>query len=270
MENTNWVGVDTHKNTLACYSRNDFKEFSTTDSGYKKALEWAGENAVFAIEGAYCFGRPFASYLINNKRKVYEINPFITKSCRSALSANGNKNDYVDAKVISIFEELEEVLDEKIRNFNNSQDGFYLFEPESDFDFSRIQKYEFKIITNENNRKQIKRFEGSEFNLSKYLMYQNNPSVETLKNDIIKFIDENNFAKEWSIYECLYGEMEYNERIYILSTEKWFEIDKNKFRRINDVIESIEDDTFTVSEELKEQVTAEILVQKNDPDIKKN
>lgn len=167
------------------------------------------------------------------------------------------------------FEELEEVLDAKIRNFNNSQDGFYLFEPESDFDFSRIQKYEFKIITNENNRKQIKRFEESEFNLSKYLMYQNNPSVETLKNDIIKFIDENNFAKEWSIYECLYGEMEYNERIYILSTEKWFEIDKNKFRRINDVIESIEDDTFTVSEELKEQVTAEILVQKNDPDIKK-
>ena len=167
------------------------------------------------------------------------------------------------------FEELEEVLDAKIRNFNNSQDGFYLFEPESDFDFSRIQKYEFKIITNENNRKQIKRFEESEFNLSKYLMYQNNPSVETLKNDIIKFIDENNFAKEWSIYECLYGEMEYNERIYILSTEKWFEIDKNKFRRINDVIKSIEDDTFTVSEELKEQVTAEILVQKNDPDIKK-
>ena len=103
MENTNWVGVDTHKNTLACYSRNDFREFSTTDSGYKKALEWAGENAVFAIEGAYCFGRPFANYLINKKRKVYEINPFITKSWRSALSANGNKNDYGDAKVISIF-----------------------------------------------------------------------------------------------------------------------------------------------------------------------
>lgn len=103
MENANWVGVDTHKNTLACYSRNDFKEFSTTDLGYRKALEWAGDNAVFAIEGTYCFGRPFASYLINNNRKVYEINPFITKSWRSALSANGNKNDYGDAKVISIF-----------------------------------------------------------------------------------------------------------------------------------------------------------------------
>lgn len=103
MENANWVGVDTHKNTLACYSRNDFKEFSTTASGYRKALEWAGKNAIFAIEGAYCFGRPFASFLINNNCKVYEINPFITKSWRSALSANGNKNDYGDAKVISIF-----------------------------------------------------------------------------------------------------------------------------------------------------------------------
>lgn len=167
------------------------------------------------------------------------------------------------------FEELEQVLEEKITNFNNSQDGFYLFEPESDFDFSRIQKYEFKIITNENNRRHINRFEENEFNLSKYLTYQHNPSIESLKNDMIKFIDENNYAKEWSIYECLYGEMEYNERIYILSTEKWFEIEKNKYKRINEEIEAIQDDTFTVSDDLKEQVTNEIQIKKNDPRIKK-
>ena len=35
--------------------------------------------------------------------KVYEIDPFITKSYRSALSANGNKNGYGDAKVVSVF-----------------------------------------------------------------------------------------------------------------------------------------------------------------------
>lgn len=111
MENTNWVGVDTHKETLACYTGCKFKEFKTTLSGFKKALEWAG-NANWAIEGAYCFGKPFASFLMKNNCKVYEINPFITKSWRSALSANGNKNDYGDAKVISIFSKnlkLEEI-----------------------------------------------------------------------------------------------------------------------------------------------------------------
>lgn len=111
MENTNWVGVDTHKDTLACYTGNKFKEFKTTPQGFEKALKWAG-NANWAIEGAYCFGRPFAGYLIKNKCKVYEINPYITKSWRCALSANGNKTDYGDAKVISIFSKelkLEEI-----------------------------------------------------------------------------------------------------------------------------------------------------------------
>ena len=103
MENTNWVGVDTHKDTLACYTGNKFKEFRTTPSGFKKALEWAGKECKWAIEGAYCFGRPFASFLTKNGCRVYEINPYITKSWRAALSANGSKNDYGDAKVISIF-----------------------------------------------------------------------------------------------------------------------------------------------------------------------
>lgn len=111
MENTNWVGVDTHKDSLACYTNDKFKEFKTTPTGFLKALQWAG-NAHWAVEGAYCFGKPFANFLIKNNCKVYEINPFITKSWRSALSANGNKNDYGDAKVISIFSKnlkLEEI-----------------------------------------------------------------------------------------------------------------------------------------------------------------
>ena len=102
MEQTNWVGVDTHKDTIACYLGNKFKEFTTTQKGFKKALEWAG-NANWAIEGAYCFGKPFASFLAKQGCKVFEVNPLVTKSYRTALSVNGNKSDYGDAKVISIF-----------------------------------------------------------------------------------------------------------------------------------------------------------------------
>ena len=102
MENLNWVGVDTHKDTLACYVGNKFKEFKTTKQGFEKALRWAG-NANWAVEGAYCFGKPFATYLIKNGCKVFEINPYITKSWRSALSANGNKNDLVMQKLFLFF-----------------------------------------------------------------------------------------------------------------------------------------------------------------------
>jgi len=103
MEKSNWVGVDTHQDTLACYQNGRFKEFKTTQKGFQKALEWAGKDAIWAIEGAYCFGKPFSSYLIDNGCKVYEVNPILTKSYRKSLSICGQKNDYGDAKVISLF-----------------------------------------------------------------------------------------------------------------------------------------------------------------------
>lgn len=103
MEQKHWVGVDTHQDTIACYQNGKFKEFKTTSNGFKKALQWAGKDAAWAIEGAYCFGKPFSSYLLDNGCKVYEVNPILTKSYRKSLSICGQKNDYGDAKVISLF-----------------------------------------------------------------------------------------------------------------------------------------------------------------------
>jgi len=64
MKNPKWVGVDCHKDTLACYQENNkdktFKELKNTLEGFKSALKWAGPDAQWAIEGAYCFGRPFS------------------------------------------------------------------------------------------------------------------------------------------------------------------------------------------------------------------
>lgn len=106
MNKTNLVGVDTHKDTLACYQDGKFKEFKTTTSGFKEAVNWAG-NAVWAVEGAYCFGRAFSFYLIKNGFDVYEINPLLTKSWRAALKLSAPKNDFGDAKVISIFANID-------------------------------------------------------------------------------------------------------------------------------------------------------------------
>lgn len=105
-QQTNIVGVDTHKDTLACYINGKFKEFKTNESGFKQALLWARnitKNCIFAIEGAYCFGLAFTSFLTKNGCRVYEVNPLLTKSWRNAIKVSSNKNDYGDAKVISLF-----------------------------------------------------------------------------------------------------------------------------------------------------------------------
>lgn len=105
MKNTicyNIVGVDTHKETLACYCNGKFKEFKTNISGFQQAIKWAG-NAAWAIEGAYCFGQPFTAYLIKNGHNVYEVNPILTKTWRGVIATTNPKNDYGDAKVISLF-----------------------------------------------------------------------------------------------------------------------------------------------------------------------
>lgn len=100
---TNWIGVDTHKETLACYTNGRFKEFKTTPKGFESAIKWAGNDSKWAIEGAYCFGKPFAAHLIKNGCEVYEVNPLLTKTWRKTLAISNPKNDFGDAKVISLF-----------------------------------------------------------------------------------------------------------------------------------------------------------------------
>ena len=101
--NTNWVGVDTHKETLACYKDGKFKEFKTNTRGFEEAIQWAGIDSKWAIEGAYCFGKPFTAHLIRNGCEVYEVNPLLTSSWRKTIAISNAKNDFGDAKVISLF-----------------------------------------------------------------------------------------------------------------------------------------------------------------------
>ena len=106
MNYQNLVGVDTHKDSLACYCNGKFKEFKTNKEGFVNAFKWANSSN-WAIEGAYCFGQAFSNFLIKNGCEFYEINPLLTKSWRTALKVASPKNDYGDAKVISIFANME-------------------------------------------------------------------------------------------------------------------------------------------------------------------
>lgn len=103
MNQTNWVGVDTHKETIACYKDGKFKEFKTNQKGFESAIIWAGKDSSWAIEGAYCFGKPFTAHLIRNGCEVFEVNPLLTSSWRKTIAISNAKNDFGDAKVISLF-----------------------------------------------------------------------------------------------------------------------------------------------------------------------
>ena len=98
-----FVGVDCHKNSIACYVNGKFKEFRTDFKGYKKALQWAGNDVHWCIEGAYSYGLSFSTYLLASGCKVFEFNPLTTAKLRKVDSLAGSKNDYGDAKVISLF-----------------------------------------------------------------------------------------------------------------------------------------------------------------------
>ena len=101
-----FVGVDCHKDTIACYLNGNFKEFKTTHNGYTKAVEWVNKtnpNSAWAIEGAYSYGITLSKFLLASGCEVYEFNALVTAKARKALSISGEKNDMGDAKVISIF-----------------------------------------------------------------------------------------------------------------------------------------------------------------------
>lgn len=101
-----FVGVDCHKNTIACYINGNFKEFKTDFKGFKKALEWVNNiqpNSAWAIEGAYSYGLTLSKFLVSSGCEVYEFNSLVTAKARKVLSIAGEKNDIGDAKVISLF-----------------------------------------------------------------------------------------------------------------------------------------------------------------------
>jgi len=106
LKEKHYVGVDCHKDTIACYINGKFKEFKTNIKGFSKALEWVNKinpNSAWAIEGAYSYGITLSKFLLDSGCEVYEFNALVTAKARKVLSIAGQKNDIGDAKVISLF-----------------------------------------------------------------------------------------------------------------------------------------------------------------------
>jgi len=148
-------------------------------------------------------------------------------------------------------QEAQELDLELSNQLTNSPDSFFLFEPEIDFDLSLVSK--FKIKTDNGDS------EKDELLLSNYLQLVANPQKENLKDDSILVLDEDDKQiKEWSVFECLYGEIERSGTNYILSHGEWFEIAKDRYERIVEKVDEIVDRVFQVPDDVKDQTKAEI------------
>ena len=77
MKIKNLVGVDTHKDSLACFCNGKFKEFKTNKVGFKQAINWA-KSSHWAIEGAYCFGQAFSNFLTLAAKSVFTVSALTT------------------------------------------------------------------------------------------------------------------------------------------------------------------------------------------------
>jgi len=63
-------------------------------------------------------------------------------------------------------------------------------------------------------------------------------SIGQLKNHrVIKLNAEFKESSKWSVYNCLYAEIEDSTKRYILSDGKWFEVDKNYVKRVNEYLD---------------------------------
>lgn len=124
-----------------------------------------------------------------------------------------------------------------------STDTFFLFEPEIDYDFSLIAAIKIGDELYD------------ELSLSAYLSKNPQPSFEILSEDKVLFLNEDeDVIKEWSILECLYGEIEENNTNYILSGGEWFEVSKDKYDRISHAIDEITDTEFVIPDHIKENI----------------
>ncbi len=155
------------------------------------------------------------------------------------------------------------IVEELFGELSSHVENFYLFEPEIDFDYSRIDRFQF--IFDEDDSLE------DDFLIENYLRHNPVITKENLLNHQIKLLNEDGRTeKKWNILKCLYGEIQYNNTNYIISDGRWYEISHDKYERITQKITAITDNNFTVPDDLKSNVKNAILQFPIDnPDAKK-
>lgn len=163
-----------------------------------------------------------------------------------------------------LYNETRDLCVELENRLSKKTSDFFLFEAEIDFEYSLIVGFKYKF--NDGSKSAI----YPTLSINDYLSHKKSPKVIDLERDLVVLLDEGGKEiKQWSIMECLYGEMSYNSRMFVLSYGDWYEIGKEKYARIENNIKEIEDAAFSISNEVKNKTEKAVNDYKKTPEYKK-
>jgi len=98
---------------------------------------------------------------------------------------------------------------------------------------------EFRLSNNQSSL-------GDDICINDFLESLDDPNVDhitldTFKNENIECVSSssNESIEEWKAFNCLCGEIELNDKVYILSNGKWYEVDENFASSVNNYFNSI-------------------------------
>ena len=157
-------------------------------------------------------------------------------------------------EIIFMNQKLENFLQSLDKN-DNKDESFILFPSDDNFDMELASSFSYSV----NNINIDNEYET--LWLKDYLKLQENISIDNLKKDRVFIKDtEGKKIKEWNIYEILYGELEKDSKtICILSNGIWLETDKEKYDRVKKNVNSIVDNSFKISQNVKKETTKQIM-----------
>lgn len=147
-------------------------------------------------------------------------------------------------------EELNKILIDEI---NTHPDNFFLFEPDIDFDWTEVDKVVYKRNNNE------KEDTNKELSFSQLRELGNITSIDDLKNTNITLISNtSSIIKKWTAFQCLYGEIVFENEVFILSEEEYLKIKKDKYNRICTNVNNANDTSIIIPQHIHDAILNKI------------
>ncbi|EGR3257455.1 sporadically distributed protein, TIGR04141 family [Vibrio parahaemolyticus] len=134
-----------------------------------------------------------------------------------------------------IIELLDSIVDDRIRN--NELDSMWLAEPEI-VSWEDQVGYSFSTAKNATYTQTL--------DLKSYITYRKNTSTEQMKKDKVYTLNlDYNVIRTWSIYRCLYAEVNDNNEQYILRNGDWYSINNKYLDTLNECMSKIKPYDFS-------------------------
>ncbi len=183
---------------------------------------------------------------ISIKKSVDEINDVLLELYKAYISNKykerfdwfDNFSAVHDKKLIA---DLDNKISAKINNDNNTDVIYWLSIPEVvEWENTKCFKYSAK-----NNAPEYQDITFEDFKDSLKDDEKNNITIDLLKGKKVQQIDTNDqIVKEWSIYKCLYSEVDLNNEKYLLVAAKYYRVDATYKNKIES--EYVVDTNFTL------------------------